>query len=135
MQRQDYLERLIEKVAAAVASVIGLVREKRFDEAERALDEAWTSAIGFRARGYEAPRRCDAPGDARPEVQVRGGAGGRRGAGRGCPRRRRRGCEVARARGQASVTRRRLDGRSSIRREAERHGARPSRGTLSARQA
>jgi hypothetical protein len=48
MQRRDYLEQLIERIAAAVARVVGLAREGRHEEAERALDEAWTTALGFR---------------------------------------------------------------------------------------
>jgi hypothetical protein len=48
MQRRDYLERMIEQLAAAIAQVLGLAREQRFDEAEQALDAAWSSSVTFR---------------------------------------------------------------------------------------
>jgi hypothetical protein len=50
MQRKDYFERLIEQVVAAIAHVLGLARESRFEEAERELDAAWSSAVGFRRK-------------------------------------------------------------------------------------
>lgn len=50
MQRRDYLERLIEQIVAAIARIAGLVREARFEDAERELDATWSSAIGFRRK-------------------------------------------------------------------------------------
>jgi hypothetical protein len=48
MQKRDYLERMIEQLAAAIAHVLGLAGERRFAEAERELEQAWSSAVGFR---------------------------------------------------------------------------------------
>jgi hypothetical protein len=48
MQRRDYLEKMIEQLAAAIAQLMGLAREQRFEEAEQALDAAWSSAVAFR---------------------------------------------------------------------------------------
>jgi hypothetical protein len=48
MQTRDYIERLIEQVAAAVARVAGFVAEGRVDEADEALDDVWSSVIGLR---------------------------------------------------------------------------------------
>jgi hypothetical protein len=48
VQLRDYLERMIEQLVAAIARIAGLAREQRFDEAERGLEEAWTTSVGFR---------------------------------------------------------------------------------------
>jgi hypothetical protein len=48
MQRRDYLERMIEQLAAAIAQAIGLARAQRAEEAEQVLADAWTSGLGFR---------------------------------------------------------------------------------------
>jgi len=50
MQQRDYFERLFEQIAAFVATILGLARAGKFDEAEHELDNAW-SALGL--------RRCD----------------------------------------------------------------------------
>jgi hypothetical protein len=47
MQRQDYLERLIQQIAEFVARVAGLTAGANAAEAERQLDEAWM-ALGLR---------------------------------------------------------------------------------------
>jgi hypothetical protein len=48
MQRDDYFERMVQQIAAMVAAALGLATEGRFEEAQRELDGAWTSVIGFR---------------------------------------------------------------------------------------
>jgi hypothetical protein len=48
MQRRDYIERMIAQIAAAIARAVGLARAHQIEEAERTLDEAWTSGLGFR---------------------------------------------------------------------------------------
>jgi hypothetical protein len=48
MQRSDYIERLIEQIVAVIAAVTGLAGQKKFEEAERELDGAWTALLGFR---------------------------------------------------------------------------------------
>jgi hypothetical protein len=48
MQRRDYLERMIEQLAAAVGRILGLAGEGRVAEADRALDEAWSASLGLR---------------------------------------------------------------------------------------
>jgi len=50
MQQKDYIQRMVEQVAAAIARVLGFAREARFEEAEHELDAAWSSALGFRRR-------------------------------------------------------------------------------------
>lgn len=47
MQKRDYIEDLIIQIAAGLARITGLVTEKKFDEAEREIDAAWSS-LGFR---------------------------------------------------------------------------------------
>jgi hypothetical protein len=47
MQRQDYIERLIAQIAAAIAAVLGAASAGRFEEAERDLEQAWR-ALGLR---------------------------------------------------------------------------------------
>lgn len=47
MQSRDYLERMIQKLAAAIARVSGFTAAAQWDEAERELDEAW-AALGLK---------------------------------------------------------------------------------------
>jgi hypothetical protein len=47
MQRQDYLERLIQQIAGFVARIVGLAARDDSDAAEHELDAAWT-ALGLR---------------------------------------------------------------------------------------
>jgi hypothetical protein len=47
VQQRDYLERMIERVVAAVAHIIGLARDGHAEEAGRELDDAWGS-LGLR---------------------------------------------------------------------------------------
>jgi hypothetical protein len=47
VQQRDYIERLIERIAAAIAAILGAAAAGRFDEADGELDGAW-SALGLR---------------------------------------------------------------------------------------
>jgi hypothetical protein len=47
MQRQDYLERLIQQIAEFIARIVGLTSSANTEEAERQLDDAWM-ALGLR---------------------------------------------------------------------------------------
>jgi hypothetical protein len=47
VQQRDYIERLIERIAAAIAAILGAAAAGRLDEADRELDGAW-SALGLR---------------------------------------------------------------------------------------
>jgi hypothetical protein len=49
MQQRDYIERLIEQIAAFVARIAGAARNGDPQEAEQALDAAW-GALGLRWR-------------------------------------------------------------------------------------
>jgi len=48
VQRRDYLERMIEQLAAVIGRILGLAGEGRVAEADRALDEAWSASLGVR---------------------------------------------------------------------------------------
>jgi hypothetical protein len=48
MIKRDYLERMIEEVAAIAARALGLAREERYDEASREIDAAY-SKVGIPA--------------------------------------------------------------------------------------
>ncbi|MBK6697952.1 MAG: hypothetical protein IPG50_38050 [Myxococcales bacterium] len=48
MQQRDYLQRLIEQVAATVARALGAAKDGQAEEALRILDEAWLANIGMR---------------------------------------------------------------------------------------
>jgi hypothetical protein len=50
MQSRDYLERMIRQIAEAVAKAAGLRAEGRLEEAERAVDEAWSHAFSLRRK-------------------------------------------------------------------------------------
>ncbi|MGD0675027.1 MAG: hypothetical protein ABSC94_06375 [Polyangiaceae bacterium] len=58
MQRQDYLERMLEQVAAAIARAAGFSQAGRSEEAQRELDGVWSSALGLRRGDVE---RFDEP--------------------------------------------------------------------------
>jgi hypothetical protein len=47
VQQRDYIERLIERIAAAIAAILRAAAAGAFEEAERDLDGAWT-ALGLR---------------------------------------------------------------------------------------
>jgi hypothetical protein len=47
VQQRDYIERLIERIAAAIAAILGAAGAGAFEEADRDLEGAW-SALGFR---------------------------------------------------------------------------------------
>ena len=48
MQSRDYLERMIQSLADALARIAGFTAEGLWDEAERALDEQWRTAFGIK---------------------------------------------------------------------------------------
>ncbi|HEX4446439.1 MAG TPA: hypothetical protein VH044_06885 [Polyangiaceae bacterium] len=58
MQHRDYFERLIQQIADAAAQIGALVREGRLDEAEQAVDAAWSSALNVKR--YDVQRLNDA---------------------------------------------------------------------------
>jgi hypothetical protein len=47
MQRRDYIERLIQQIAAFVARILGAAQSGDPQEAEQAIDAAW-QALGLR---------------------------------------------------------------------------------------
>lgn len=58
MQKRDYFEGMIDRIAAAVSKIAGLAHDARLDEAEAALDAAWSAGINFKRR--DADRLDDA---------------------------------------------------------------------------
>ena len=58
MQQRDYIQRLIEQLAATIASILGFAKEGRIHESRRMLDDAWLANLGMR-RG-DAERLDDA---------------------------------------------------------------------------
>ena len=48
MQQRDYLQRLIEQLAAAIARSLGAAKDGHADEALRMLDDAWRANVGMR---------------------------------------------------------------------------------------
>jgi hypothetical protein len=53
MQHRDYFERLIQQIADAAAQIGSLVHAGRLDEAERALDTAWSSVLNIKRHDVE----------------------------------------------------------------------------------
>ena len=49
MQQRDYIERLIQQIAAFIARIVGAAQRGDGQGAEEALDAAW-AALGFRRR-------------------------------------------------------------------------------------
>jgi hypothetical protein len=49
MQQRDYIERMIQQIAAAIAALLGKVAAGELVDAERDLDAAWSS-LGLRRR-------------------------------------------------------------------------------------
>ncbi len=49
MQQRDYLERMIRDVVAAFARITGLIDQGKLEDAERALEEAWSAMVLRRA--------------------------------------------------------------------------------------
>jgi hypothetical protein len=47
MQRQDFIERLIQQLAAAIAHALGIARAGRTAEALDELHDAWSKALGL----------------------------------------------------------------------------------------
>jgi hypothetical protein len=54
MQKRDYVERMIEQLAAAVARIVGLASDAKTDEAEAELDAAWRTYLGLARRDMAA---------------------------------------------------------------------------------
>lgn len=50
MQHRDYIERLIQQVAQAIAAALGLTQAGNPEQALKELDAAWSSASGLRRR-------------------------------------------------------------------------------------
>jgi hypothetical protein len=48
MQRQDYIERMIAQMAAAIARVLGLAKSGQPEEAQRELAATWSNVVGLR---------------------------------------------------------------------------------------
>lgn len=48
MYKRDYIERMIEQLAAAIAQILGLAARGETEEAEQALERAWSSSLGLR---------------------------------------------------------------------------------------
>ncbi|HEY6461943.1 MAG TPA: hypothetical protein VIY73_17375 [Polyangiaceae bacterium] len=48
VQHRDYIQRLMEQVAAAVSRVADHVATGKLDEADEVLDATWTAAVGLR---------------------------------------------------------------------------------------
>jgi hypothetical protein len=53
MQRQDYIERMIAQITAAIARILGLAKGGTPDEAERELALTWSGMIGLRRTDLE----------------------------------------------------------------------------------
>jgi hypothetical protein len=53
MQRQDYIERMIQQVAAAIGRALGASQSGQPDEALRELDATWSSVLGVRRADVE----------------------------------------------------------------------------------
>jgi hypothetical protein len=53
MQRQDYIERMIVQVAAAVARIMGFEASGQPEQAERELTATWSSVFGLRRSDLE----------------------------------------------------------------------------------
>jgi len=47
VQQRDYIERMVQQLAGAIATILGAASAGRFEEAERDLDRAW-SGLGLR---------------------------------------------------------------------------------------
>ncbi len=48
MQQRGYVEHLMEEIVSATARIADLTGEGKLADAERELDAAWTSTLGFR---------------------------------------------------------------------------------------
>lgn len=48
MQRDDYFERMVQQIAAAIARALGLAKAGQVDDAQRELDAAWSGVVGMR---------------------------------------------------------------------------------------
>ena len=53
MQQRDYIQRLIEQLAATIASILGFAKEGRVHESRRMLDDAWIANLGMRRSDAE----------------------------------------------------------------------------------
>jgi hypothetical protein len=48
VQRQDYIERMIAQLAAAIGQILGLAKSGEAEHAERDLASTWSSTLGLR---------------------------------------------------------------------------------------
>jgi hypothetical protein len=53
MQRQDYIERMIQQVAAGIGRAVGATQSGRPEEAQQQLDATWSSILGIRRSDVE----------------------------------------------------------------------------------
>jgi hypothetical protein len=53
MQRQDYLERMIARMAEAIGRILGLARSAQPEGADRAIASTWSGVLGFRRADLE----------------------------------------------------------------------------------
>jgi hypothetical protein len=53
MQRQDYIERMIQQVAAAIGRALGMAQSGRPEDAQHELDATWSGVLGIRRSDVE----------------------------------------------------------------------------------
>jgi hypothetical protein len=53
MQQQDYIERMIAQITAAIGRILGLAESAKPDDAERDLASTWSSVMGLRRSDLE----------------------------------------------------------------------------------
>jgi hypothetical protein len=53
MQRQDYIERMIQRVAAAIGRAAGAAQSGRLEEAQQQPDATWSGVLGVRRSDVE----------------------------------------------------------------------------------
>jgi hypothetical protein len=53
MQRQDYIQRMIQQVASAIGRALGAARSGRPEEAQHELVATWSGVLGFRRSDVE----------------------------------------------------------------------------------
>jgi hypothetical protein len=53
MQKQDYIERMIAQIAAAIGRIMGFASSGQPEQAERELAAAWSGLLGMRRSDLE----------------------------------------------------------------------------------
>jgi hypothetical protein len=53
MQREDYLERMLSKIAEAIGRILGFAKSAQPEEADREIASTWSSVLGFRRADLE----------------------------------------------------------------------------------